>query len=371
MFKPLKLPNLDKLRGFAALSVLVYHVIEHTSWAAYPRLGVLVWGRIGWMGVDLFFVISGLVITYNAWGLYRTRTEGWGREYWNRRFRRIIPLYILTGLVFLVLLDPNLILRSRAVFIPQITAHLAFIHNFFFDTHGSINGVNWTIAVEMQFYLLVFLLLPFLMKARAVVVAAVFLVIAWAWRAAVFYLVGDAGVPAKFHYSTQLPGSLDLFAMGILLCKLFAEPRYARVLEYLRRNFLMLAIITVMACALMLQIFWDGGSYWENPAKMIFFKTAIGASACLVVLSAALCPWTAPRVIAAPFDFLGQISYGIYLWHLIVILLLKEAGTPVGIEFLARATAYTVALATLSYYGFEKPWLQGVPLRPSAPQSLK
>lgn len=52
-------PLIDVLRGFAAITVLVYHVIEHFHWTAFPTEGLLSWFRIGWMGVDLFFVISG------------------------------------------------------------------------------------------------------------------------------------------------------------------------------------------------------------------------------------------------------------------------------------------------------------------------
>ena len=52
-------PNLDLLRAFAAISVLVLHVIELTGWKNFPIEGPLTWFRIGWMGVDLFFVISG------------------------------------------------------------------------------------------------------------------------------------------------------------------------------------------------------------------------------------------------------------------------------------------------------------------------
>ena len=52
-------PSIDILRGFAALSVVVYHVIEHFKWIDFPTQGPLVWFRIGWMGVDLFFCYIG------------------------------------------------------------------------------------------------------------------------------------------------------------------------------------------------------------------------------------------------------------------------------------------------------------------------
>ena len=63
--------NINLLRAFAALSVVVYHVIVHSNWEGYPIAGPLVAFRIGWYGVDLFFVISGFVIAYSALILYR------------------------------------------------------------------------------------------------------------------------------------------------------------------------------------------------------------------------------------------------------------------------------------------------------------
>jgi peptidoglycan/LPS O-acetylase OafA/YrhL len=59
---PLRFPLIDALRGIAALLVLIYHVIEISGWQSFPSSGIALLFRIGWIGVDLFFVISGFVI---------------------------------------------------------------------------------------------------------------------------------------------------------------------------------------------------------------------------------------------------------------------------------------------------------------------
>jgi peptidoglycan/LPS O-acetylase OafA/YrhL len=77
-------PLIDILRGFAALSVVVFHVIAHFDWTTFPIEGPLLWFRVGSMGVDLFFVISGFVIALSAFarltqGDYRTFAHSFAR----------------------------------------------------------------------------------------------------------------------------------------------------------------------------------------------------------------------------------------------------------------------------------------------------
>jgi peptidoglycan/LPS O-acetylase OafA/YrhL len=64
----------------------------------------------------------------------------------------------LTMIVFIIFIVPDIFLSAPNQLIKNIVSHLLFIHNIFPSTHGSINGVNWSLATEMQFYLLIFLL---------------------------------------------------------------------------------------------------------------------------------------------------------------------------------------------------------------------
>lgn len=356
--------NLDKLRGFAAFSVVLYHVIELTHWATYPISGLFFWGRIGWMGVDLFFVISGLVITYSAWDLYQNQNVDWKSHYWRRRLTRIIPLYLLTSMMFITLVQPEWMSLSIKKMTWHSVTHLLFIHNLFPGTHGSINGANWSIGVEMQFYFLVALILPWIIKTSALTLIATFFSIAWAWRAAVFGLLGDQGTSLLFQYTTQLPGTLDQFALGILLCKIMLDPRYGHIAEWMKRHFAIVILGSLVTGIIMFSIYMKHASYWQNLWMVIFFRTLIGATACTLVLNATLWPWKAPRIFSIAMDFLGKISYGVYLWHLLVILSLKRLGVDPGIPFLVKTLLATTILATLSYYLFEKSWMRGARLQP-------
>ena len=100
-------PGLDLLRGFAAVSVVVYHVIEHFKWDQLSQDNVVcLWFRLGWMGVDLFFVISGLVIALSALKLIERNPDDYARIYFTRRLARIVPLHYLTCLLWVVLVMP-------------------------------------------------------------------------------------------------------------------------------------------------------------------------------------------------------------------------------------------------------------------------
>jgi len=74
---PLRFPLVDALRGIAALLVLIYHVIEISGWQSFPSTGPALLFRIGWIGVDLFFVISGLVIGRAAIIGISTQPSSW------------------------------------------------------------------------------------------------------------------------------------------------------------------------------------------------------------------------------------------------------------------------------------------------------
>lgn len=135
---PLIFPAIDLLRGFAALSVVVYHVIEHMGWSTFPGTGALLWFRIGWMGVDLFFVISGFVIALSAFSLIdKLGDKEFRMPFVRRRVSRILPLHYLTCLVFIVAIG----IGTSGLFM-NLVSHLGFFHNMDWRWHGAINGVN-------------------------------------------------------------------------------------------------------------------------------------------------------------------------------------------------------------------------------------
>jgi peptidoglycan/LPS O-acetylase OafA/YrhL len=352
--------NINLLRAFAALAVVTYHVIERGQWTSFPAAGPLTVFRIGWAGVDLFFVISGFVIAYSALLLYRRDPPRFARDYWLRRLTRIVPLYVLTIAVWVGVTWPGFFAQPAEVWAWQLFTHLAFIHNFWPETHSSIDGVNWSLAVEMQFYVAVALGIRWLDRTPGWRIWLYGILIAWAWRTCTVVLYGGTtdGWPVFMH-STQFPGTLDEFGAGIFLAKWVLDGHRLSP----ARGALWIAGMA-LAGYFVMSVYWSYAAYWYFPGMVIFWKTGFAVVLlCLVAAAIEL-----PQVIAyrwlRPVDGLGEVSYGIYLWHLFALeWLVVGAGLHAGTA-LASVVGVTVVISTLSWRYFEKP-LMGLGRRAS------
>jgi peptidoglycan/LPS O-acetylase OafA/YrhL len=345
--------NIDLLRGFAATAVVVYHVIELGKWTAFPIDGPLLTFRIGWIGVDLFYVISGFVITWSALALWRRDAGTFQGRYWARRLSRIVPLYVLTCALWIALFMPDLFAKSPTAWGGQILTHLTFTHTFFPWTYSSIDPVNWTVAIEMQFYLAIALLVPWIARVSPWRLWLVCILIAWAWRGAMFAVFGHFEPRLLFMPVMQLPGCLDEFGAGIFLARTLddggAERRAASGWFWL--------LGAIFAGTLSMSIYWRYTSYWDLPLMVTFWRTSLGVFFLCVVAAAVHLPAIAATRPLRPLAYLGVVSYGIYLWHLFAI---RYALTIPGLtppQLLAIALAITLALAMLSWHLFERPIL--------------
>lgn len=354
--RPLHFEPIDILRGFAALSVVVYHIIEHFNWTLFPTSGPLVWFRAGWMGVDLFFVISGLVIGLSAFsGIDRNGPSEFRKQFATRRIARIVPLHYLTLLVFIVLVSPELFFNG---FVKNLLAHIFFVHNLTLDWHGAINGSNWSLGTEMQFYALMLLIAPWVKTNRWWIVGAVLVGISWFWRFGVALFVHvspDLGPFPVFVASTQLPGTLDEFAFGLILARLVRSELFKHLLT--SRGRLALFLTTTLLMSACLWLYWHfASSYWGSKLMMVVWRSFLGLSLASVLLFSLT--WNISgiaRTLLSPLYYLGTISYGIYLWHLPVLMSLKRLPWLSPIDVLYIAIPTTCILASVSWHFFEAP----------------
>ena len=352
---------LDCLRGFAATSVLVYHFVEIFEWTEFPRSGPLVWFRIGWMGVDLFFVMSGLVITLSAFREMdrHERRRGFRRSFMARRLARILPLHYLTLFVHTVFVTPGVIKQDS--FVQNLLSHLFFCHNIFPGFHGAINGSNWSIGTEFQFYMLICFCAPLLKSTRPLFIGIGGTVIAVTWRYLCFmHLVGQSSATGEvtdfqvFFLTTQLPGLLDSFSLGICLAKFLYQKDAPTSL-----NALMKAAVWIgagMFSYIILRQFFAVENYWHSLRMVTFWRSGLAIS-CTSVLLLATTATVSSRVQRAlsQFKYLGDISYGIYLWHLPVLVSLKEAGWESKETAFCLVTSISLICASASWHYVEQP----------------
>lgn len=161
-----RLKSLDGLRAFAILAVMLYHTESHFKKITLRIYDVSFENIIynGFYGVDLFFVLSGFLITTQL--LHRPLTRPNIKTFFLRRFFRIAPAYytILFFIVFYVYIpqDPE---QSPNIWFLPLFSHIIFLQDYLFST-PRIAAVFWSIPIEMKFYALMPLALYFLMKIR-------------------------------------------------------------------------------------------------------------------------------------------------------------------------------------------------------------
>ncbi len=358
MSVPLVFPNVNFLRGAAALLVLVYHVVELAPWPSFPAEGALLLFRVGWVGVDLFFVISGFVIGLSAMRLYREGAPRYRWTFMRRRLARIVPLYVVTGAAFLILIQPSFLTLSWEKVALQIGSHLVFLHNLHPWLHGAINGPNWSVAAEMQFYVLAILAVPLLSRADLKWLFAGGVLVAWGSRALAFWGTQGLGQPAvTFVYATQVPAMLDAFAIGLCIARLHLDGTMAR---WMARSRMLPLLATAVAFAVALHFTWDAYwvqlDYWTNAGMVVFWRTGLALTFGALVLFASELPDLTRYALLRPLAYLGEVSYGIYLWHLPVILTLGShwpALPPATV--LALTLAIVITLSSTTWHLLERP----------------
>lgn len=324
------LESLDGVRGLAVLMVFTYHafVLGNINKLEFFNgkidLTFLILGG-GEFGVTLFFVLSGfLLFIYFGKNYYEGKKINI-YEYFKRRIFRIIPLYYLSILLIVTLYQPYFITSINGI--KHIIYHLLFIHNFTIDTHGSINGVYWTLAIEMQFYLLLPFIAQFFYGKKNLISAPIFIIISIIYRIFIFYNIGLFGKPvihngvnwSIFIFSRQLPGCLDAFVLGITICNIWLYYKNNDKKSILQKYSRILIIISLVSFLILLKVYSDYQIYLhDNRIISFFFYTIIAINFSILILGAAFS--NEKTILNNKFlRKVGILGYGIYIWHLIIM----------------------------------------------------
>ena len=365
------IPALDGLRGIAIILVMLHHFTFYwpTTGIEGTVSSVLVFS---WVGVDLFFVLSGFLITGI---LLDTRgSERYFSSFYARRFLRIFPLYYLTLFVALVVLPQfpavqTTVLEGPIGEMPPQWPFWLYLTNFAVADRGFVHWVDigWSLAIEEQFYLVWPLLIWMCPPRLVAVLCAVILLAEPAARMYARIPQGDPLVQALPIYVLTWY-RLDGLATGALLA--LAQRR--GLLPSLDRRVPLVVIAGVaglIACTIM-----GGHTWWWNRRMQQYGYSLIAIIGGAMLVSAIQRPadslW--PRMLSAGWlRAFGKYSYCLYLIHLPVMRLVRDyvfnpekyealAIAPwIGqILFYAVAGGPAFALAWLSWRFYEAPILR-------------
>jgi len=376
--RKLYFPYLDLARAAAVTLVFVYHLVILMNWTGFPSSGIFSVFRVGWIGVDLFFVISGFVISLS---LIRSiedfGSNGYIKPYFRNRLARVVPLYFLTSWCFLVLVEPQWFARPPQQLWTNLLSHVFFVHNLWPEYAGALNGPAWSLGVEMQFYVFMALVFKWLPVRRPLLVGCAFMVIALAWRAAVCYTF-EVGFDTSFDAYTfntlfirtqQLPGTLDAFGLGCVLALIMRrrDHGFHKYLHANWKNSVSWLVAAMIFSAVSWKILWShsiaylnfSGMFWNFPVMVIFFKLLLAITfACWVGFLVSLPAHGWLIRILSPVSYIGKISYGIYLWHMLVILSVMKISMAHPWQATALIAVLTLAIASFSWHFFEQPLIR-------------
>ncbi|HVX87220.1 MAG TPA: acyltransferase [Phycisphaerae bacterium] len=363
------LPALDGLRGIAISCVLLYHYLPMLG-TQFPIirecLGLM---HSGWFGVDLFFVLSGFLITGI---LCDTKSDPrYFRTFYARRTLRIFPLYY-------AVLAANLLIAPRFLTpAPDLTSALehqaslwtytsniqqGLAANWTFNTHTLALGHFWSLAIEEQFYLFWPAVIFFLTRRQAIGASVAILLLAPAIR----FWMDWHGAPALSIYllSWCRADSLAAGALAALLA------RGQCGLSPLQRPAILTLIITAIPLAL---IFFPTRELNEAspPVYTLGFSLLASFFAALILRLLTFAPTQRPYrfLTSRPLTMLGKYSYGLYVFHLVLIPIYHHYfGVPILrshlhsytlslLVFAALASACSLAAAKISWHLLEAPCL--------------
>lgn len=338
---------LDGLRFFAFLMVFFFHALQWSPWGHWPII------RFGYLGVPIFFVLSGFLIGGILLDLRDKQREGFGllaklRAFYIRRSLRIFPVYYL--FIGVLVLLQAMSGKPDPVASDSVFWHLTYLTNFrsFFAGMDHIRqGHFWSLAVEEHFYLLaplvVLLLRP---RVLARLLGGVILAVAAARFA--IYTTGSAR-----DFWVLSPMQFDLLGLGIATAII---ERQGRWLGIDARRLRFIGVGAAVFFVLFIRRYYLG-----RPGIGVWYATfgplALGVATAALVLTL----WQRPRWLAArflglrPFAYFGQISYGLYLFHPNCLGFTEQYFRKYGLPNTFAGLSVTLGVAMLSWHAFEKP----------------
>ncbi len=335
--------EIDFLRAISVLSVIIFHIDKQI----FP---------LGYLGVDLFFVISGYLITKNIIKSYQNNNFSFIKFY-LKRVRRILPALLIVLLFTLIAAVVILLVADLKKLSESIITSLLFVSNFYFWITGGYFSTSdelkpllhlWSLSVEEQFYLFfpIFLILIFkIFKDLKIRLLSLFIVIVISYWINIIFI-------SKGHYDPiffLFPARVWQFGLGGFLA-FFPNLRVKNT--YLDSLYLILAfgLIIINFCTTLKGL--PAGTLLSIGTVMILFKLQNENNILFKFINLKF------------FIFLGLISYSLYLWHWPIISFIKYISIgKISFSYILVAIFLTFSLSTISWKYIEQPFIKSLPTK--------
>ncbi len=348
------MPGLDGLRTISVLAVIAYHL--NLSWASG-----------GFLGVGVFFVLSGYLITDQLMANWQDTGRLDLKGFWIRRIRRLMPgLFLMLGIVtlYLFLYDRSMLISLKGDILSAVLYFnnwwLIFRQVSYFESFGPPSPIGhlWSLAIEEQFYLLWPLILALLLRLVPQRSKLMLLTLTGAAASAVaMALIYDVGTdPSRVYYGTDTRAFALL--IGAALAMIWPSRSLPRQLP-LKSQFILDLIGAVGLIGIILMM-WKTNEY---DASLYLGGLALLSILTAVVTAVLALPATLTgRVLGCkPLRWIGVRSYSLYLWHFPVIILTSPTVDTEGLNIgrMVIQLTITLILAAASYKYIEEPIRRG------------
>lgn len=366
-------PGLNGLRFIAAFSVFFAHANHFFKFLGGDAIEAYFTKVLGHAGVGLFFVISGYLITY----LLLIEKENYQRinmgNFYVRRILRIWPLYYFVLIITMIVLplffhDEIFSLRG----ISDVRSFLLFIlfmpfvSMCIYPTNFMAN-ILWSVGVEEMYYIF----WPVIIQSAKKISLGLFAILLIGFtgiRAVITYLpykVHTAHAALKTMSDIMSLISFDHMLIGGMMA--FIALRMPRVLAFVRYRAIFAGSLILLLCYLF--IGYDSFYFGINPIVQYILDPLIFAALCAIIVANVTHDTALSSVLETKFFFfMGQISYGFYVYHSIVLYLLiqvmlhmfgmSKTGLPLEISLYIAGFALTTFVSYISYHYFEARFLR-------------
>ncbi|SMF13437.1 Peptidoglycan/LPS O-acetylase OafA/YrhL, contains acyltransferase and SGNH-hydrolase domains [Alteromonadaceae bacterium Bs31] len=349
------LPALDGIRGMAILLVMIHHIFEVFDKSNPVEKFIVHFSDIGWSGVDLFFCLSGFLITgilLDSKGEKKSL-----KRFYYRRSLRIFPLYYISLLVIFVIY-PSFAEVDYAHSMEKQWWYWAYLVNVLISIPGEVHHVAthfWSLAVEEQFYL-IWPFVVFSLNSRRLLICSIILIVL---APLIRWIFIEAQLDKSMPYVLTI-SRMDSLIFGALAAQIVRHTSYLKAFSR-HSSYLLLAGACAFVAIVVIQ-----GSFARQPLMLTAGLTTLAFFFACSILAVANnnYPLATKLLCNQVLIFFGKVSYAMYIFHGVIIatlaslLFTNDAGAQkiFGLSGLPKMVIFTLLVVAASSFAAWLSW---------------